>query len=219
MTPNCRVITVFLVDDHHLVRQGLVELLNADPELDVVGEADTVAAAMARIPAVQPDVAVLDVRFPDGNGIDLCRDLLATVPQLRCLILTSFTDERSMIDAILAGARGYVAKDIRGDEIAAAVKAVGAGKSLLDNRAAQVLMDRLRKEAEQTVLLRDLSATERAMLALLGEGLTNREIGQRMFLAEKTVKNYVSRILSKLGLSGRTEAALLGAELVRRPRV
>lgn len=213
------MITVFLVDDHHLVRQGLVELLNADPELDVVGEADTVAAAMARIPAVQPDVAVLDVRFPDGNGIDLCRDLLATVPQLRCLILTSFTDERSMIDAILAGASGYVAKDIRGDEIAAAVKAVGAGKSLLDNRAAQVLMDRLRKEAEQTVLLRDLSATERAMLALLGEGLTNREIGQRMFLAEKTVKNYVSRILSKLGLSGRTEAALLGAELVRRPRV
>lgn len=219
MTPNCRVITVFLVDDHDLVRQGLVELLNADPELDVVGEADTVAAAMARIPAAQPDVAVLDVRFPDGNGIDLCRDLLAAVPQLRCLILTSFTDERSMIDAILAGASGYVAKDIRGDEIAAAVKAVGAGKSLLDNRAAQVLMDRLRKEAEQTVLLRDLSATERAMLALLGEGLTNREIGQRMFLAEKTVKNYVSRILSKLGLSGRTEAALLGAELVRRPRV
>lgn len=218
MTPNCRVITVFLVDDHDLVRQGLVELLNADPELDVVGEADTVAAAMARIPAVQPDVAVLDVRFPDGNGIDLCRDLLAAVPQLRCLILTSFTDERSMIDAILAGASGYVAKDIRGDEIAAAVKAVGAGKSLLDNRAAQVLMNRLRKEAEQTVLLRDLSATERAMLALLGEGLTNREIGQRMFLAEKTVKNYVSRILSKLGLSGRTEAALLGAELVRRPR-
>ncbi|MFN8088658.1 MAG: response regulator transcription factor [Mycobacterium sp.] len=213
------MITVFLVDDHDLVRQGLVELLNADPELDVVGEADTVAAAMARIPAVQPDVAVLDVRFPDGNGIDLCRDLLAAVPQLRCLILTSFTDERSMIDAILAGASGYVAKDIRGDEIAAAVKAVGAGKSLLDNRAAQVLMDRLRKEAEQTVLLRDLSATERAMLALLGEGLTNREIGQRMFLAEKTVKNYVSRILSKLGLSGRTEAALLGAELVRRPRV
>lgn len=212
------MITVFLVDDHDLVRQGLVELLNADPELDVVGEADTVAAAMARIPAVQPDVAVLDVRFPDGNGIDLCRDLLAAVPQLRCLILTSFTDERSMIDAILAGASGYVAKDIRGDEIAAAVKAVGAGKSLLDNRAAQVLMNRLRKEAEQTVLLRDLSATERAMLALLGEGLTNREIGQRMFLAEKTVKNYVSRILSKLGLSGRTEAALLGAELVRRPR-
>lgn len=212
------MITVFLVDDHDLVRQGLVELLNTDPELDVVGEADTVAAAMARIPAVQPDVAVLDVRFPDGNGIDLCRDLLAAVPQLRCLILTSFTDERSMIDAILAGASGYVAKDIRGDEIAAAVKAVGAGKSLLDNRAAQVLMNRLRKEAEQTVLLRDLSATERAMLALLGEGLTNREIGQRMFLAEKTVKNYVSRILSKLGLSGRTEAALLGAELVRRPR-
>lgn len=212
------MITVFLVDDHELVRQGLAELLNADPELEVVGEADTVAAALARIPSVQPDVAVLDVRFPDGNGIDLCRDLLAAVPQLRCLILTSFTDERSMIDAILAGASGYVAKDIRGNDIAAAVKTVGSGKSLLDNRAAEVLMDRLRKEAEQTVLLRDLSATERAMLALLGEGLTNREIGQRMFLAEKTVKNYVSRIMSKLGLGGRTEAALLGSQLVRRPK-
>jgi len=213
------VITVFLVDGHAMVRRELAELLSADPELEVVGEADTISSAMARIPTVRPTVAVLDIQFPDGSGIDLCRELLAVLPQMRCLILSSFNDERSMIDAILAGASGYVAKDIRGDEIAAAVKTVGSGKSLLDNRAAEVLMDRLRKEAEQTTLLRDLSATERAMLQLLGEGLTNREIAQRMFLAEKTVKNYVSRILGKLGLSGRTEAVLLGSQLVRRPKV
>ncbi len=210
-----RVITVFLVDDHEVVRCGLAELLGADPELKIVGEADTVAAALARIPAAQPDVAVLDIQLPDGNGIDLCRELVAAHPAIRCLILTSYTDERSMLDAIQAGASGYVAKDIRGAEIAGAVKAIGSGKSLLDNRAAGVLMARLRKEAEQNERLRDLSATERRLLRLLGEGLTNREIGQRMFLAEKTVKNYISRILPKVGLSGRTEAALLGAELAQ----
>jgi len=202
-----------------MVRRGLIELLDADPELTIVGEAATVAEALARVPAAQPNVAVIDIRLPDGSGIELCRELLTTQKDLRCLILTSVTDERSMIDSILAGASGYVAKDIRGDEITAAVKAVGSGKSLLDNRAAKVLMDRLRKEAEQTEMLRDLSATERTMLHLLGEGLTNREIAQRMFLAEKTVKNYVSRILVKLGLSGRTEAVLLGSQLVRRPKV
>ena len=207
------MIKVFLVDDHEVVRIGLAELLGADPELKIVGEADTVAAALARIPAAQPDVAVLDIQLSDGSGIDLCRDLLAALPELRCLILTSHTDEGSMLDAIQAGASGYVAKDIRGAEIASAVKAIGSGKSLLDNRAAAVLMARLRKEAEHNERLRDLSASERRLLRLLGEGLTNREIGQRMFLAEKTVKNYVSRILPKLGLRGRTEAALLGAEL------
>ena len=207
------MIKLFLVDDHEVVRIGLAELLGADPELKIVGEADTVAAALARIPAAQPDVAVLDIQLSDGSGIDLCRDLLAALPGLRCLVLTSFTDEGSMLDAIQAGASGYVAKDIRGAEIAGAVKAIGSGKSLLDNRSAAVLMARLRKEAEHNERLRDLSASERRLLRLLGEGLTNREIGQRMFLAEKTVKNYVSRILPKLGLSGRTEAVLLGAEL------
>ncbi len=207
---------MFLVDDHEVVRRGLVDLLGGDPELTVVGEAGTVAEAKARIPAARPDVAVLDVRLPDGNGIDLCRDLLATNDALRCLILTSFTDEQSMLDAILAGASGYVVKDIRGMELAQAIKEVGAGKSLLDNRAAAALMSKLRKDTDEEtedVRLRDLSPTERTLLELLGEGLTNREIGERMFLAEKTVKNYVSRLLAKLGLHRRTQAALLAAEL------
>ena len=212
------MITVFLVDDHEVVRRGLVELLSGDPELSVVGVAGSVSDARARIPAARPDVALLDVRLPDGNGIDLCRDLLAAHDELRCLILTSFTDEQSMLDAILAGASGYVVKDIRGMELAEAIKSVGAGKSLLDNRAAAALMAKLRsreteEETEADSRVRDLSPTERTLLELLGEGLTNREIGQRMFLAEKTVKNYVSRLLAKLGMHRRTQAALLAAEL------
>ena len=209
------MISVFLVDDHEVVRRGLVDLLSGDPDLAVVGEAGSVAEAKARIPAVRPDVAVLDVRLPDGSGIDLCRDLLTVHDGLRCLILTSFTDEQSMLDAILAGASGYVVKDIRGMELATAIKEVGSGKSLLDNRAAAALMSKLRQDTSQSedARLRDLSATERTLLDLLGEGLTNREIGERMFLAEKTVKNYVSRLLAKLGLHRRTQAALLSAEL------
>lgn len=215
------MISVFLVDDHEVVRRGLVGLLSGDPELSVVGEAGSIAEAKARIPAARPDVAVLDVRLPDGSGIDLCRDLLAAHDELRCLILTSFTDEQSMLDAILAGASGYVVKDIRGMELARAIKDVGSGKSLLDNRAAAALMSKLRQESPdedaEDPRLRDLSATERTLLELLGEGLTNREIGQRMFLAEKTVKNYVSRLLAKLGLHRRTQAALLAAELRQKP--
>ena len=210
------MISVFLVDDHEVVRRGLADLLSGDPDLTVVGEAGSVSEAMARVPAVRPDVAVLDVRLPDGSGIDLCRDLLAAHDDLRCLILTSFTDEQSMLDAILAGASGYVVKDIRGMELAHAIKEVGAGKSLLDNRAAAALMSKLRRSEEETAeddRLRDLSPTERTLLGLLGEGLTNREIGERMFLAEKTVKNYVSRLLAKLGMHRRTQAALLAAEL------
>lgn len=213
--------SVFLVDDHEVVRRGLVDLLSGDPDLTVVGEAGSIAEAKARIPAARPDVAVLDVRLPDGSGIDLCRDLLASHDELRCLILTSFTDEQSMLEAILAGASGYVVKDIRGMELAQAIKAVGSGKSLLDNRAAAALMSKLRQETMEADTgedprLHDLSATERTLLELLGEGLTNREIGERMFLAEKTVKNYVSRLLAKLGLHRRTQAALLAAELRQR---
>ena len=214
------MITVFLVDDHEVVRRGLVDLLSGDPDLEVVGEAGSVAEAKARIPAARPDVAVLDVRLPDGSGIDLCRELLATQDQLRCLILTSFTDEQSMLDAILAGASGYVVKDIRGMELAHAIKEVGSGKSLLDNRAAAALMSKLRADTRddnpEDARVRDLSTTERTLLNLLGEGLTNREIGERMFLAEKTVKNYVSRLLAKLGMHRRTQAALLAAELRQR---
>ena len=209
------MVKVFLVDDHEVVRRGLIDLLGADPELDVVGEAGSVAEAMARIPAASPDVAVLDVRLPDGNGIELCRDLLSRMPDLRCLILTSYTSDEAMLDAILAGASGYVVKDIKGMELARAVKDVGAGRSLLDNRAAAALMAKLRGETEKHDPLSGLTDQERTLLSLLSEGLTNKQIADRMFLAEKTVKNYVSRLLAKLGMERRTQAAVFATELKR----
>ncbi|AGL28583.1 LuxR family transcriptional regulator [Mycobacterium tuberculosis] len=209
------MVKVFLVDDHEVVRRGLVDLLGADPELDVVGEAGSVAEAMARVPAARPDVAVLDVRLPDGNGIELCRDLLSRMPDLRCLILTSYTSDEAMLDAILAGASGYVVKDIKGMELARAVKDVGAGRSLLDNRAAAALMAKLRGGAEKQDPLSGLTDQERTLLGLLSEGLTNKQIADRMFLAEKTVKNYVSRLLAKLGMERRTQAAVFATELKR----
>jgi two-component system, NarL family, response regulator DevR len=204
-----------LVDDHEVVRRGLIDLLRADPELDVVGEAGSVAEAMARIPAASPDVAVLDVRLPDGNGIELCRDLLSRMPDLRCLILTSYTSDEAMLDAILAGASGYVVKDIKGMELASAVKDVGAGRSLLDNRAAAALMAKLRGTTQKRDPLSGLTDQERTLLSLLSEGLTNKQIADRMFLAEKTVKNYVSRLLAKLGMERRTQAAVFATELKR----
>lgn len=207
------MVKVFLVDDHEVVRRGLIDLLGADDELDVVGEAGSAAEAMARIPAVEPDVAVLDVRLPDGNGIELCRDLLSLLPDLRCLMLTSFTSDEAMLDAILAGASGYVIKDIKGMELAAAIKDVGAGRSLLDNRAAAALMAKLRHDADHSDPLSGLSDQERVLLELLGEGLTNRQIAARMFLAEKTIKNYVSRLLAKLGMERRTQAAVFISRL------
>lgn len=209
------MVKVFLVDDHEVVRRGLIDLLGADPELDVVGEAGSVAEAMARIPAARPDVAVLDVRLPDGNGIELCRDLLSRMPDLRCLILTSYTSDEAMLDAILAGASGYVVKDIKGMELARAVKEVGAGRSLLDNRAAAALMSKLRGAGEKQDPLSGLTDQERTLLGLLSEGLTNKQIADRMFLAEKTVKNYVSRLLAKLGMERRTQAAVFATELKR----
>ncbi|MFV1362263.1 response regulator transcription factor [Mycolicibacterium elephantis] len=212
------MVKVFLVDDHEVVRRGLIDLLNSDPELEVIGEAGTVAQAMARIPALQPDVAVLDVRLPDGNGIELCRDLLSRLPNLRCLMLTSFTSDEAMLDAILAGASGYVVKDIKGMELAKAVKDVGAGRSLLDNRAAAALMAKLRGSAQQADPLSELTEQERVLLNLLGEGLTNKQIAARMFLAEKTVKNYVSRLLAKLGMQRRTQAAVFVSKLNRPSR-
>ncbi len=207
------MVKVFLVDDHEVVRRGLIELLSSDVELEVIGEAGSVSEAMARIPALQPDVAVLDVRLPDGNGIELCRDLLSAVPELRCLMLTSFTSDEAMLEAILAGASGYVVKDIKGLELARAIKEVGAGKSLLDNRAAAALMTRLRGGVEKKDPLAALTEQERTLLGLLGEGLTNRQIADRMFLAEKTVKNYVSRLLAKLGMERRTQAAVFASKL------
>ncbi|WP_067652288.1 response regulator transcription factor [Nocardia harenae] len=210
------MIRVFLVDDHEIVRRGLADLIDAEPDLEMVGGAESVTHALARIPALRPDVAVLDVRLPDGNGIELCRELLSQLPGLRCLILTSFTDEQAMLDAILAGASGYVVKDIGTLELVDAIRAVGAGKSLLDNRAAAALMAKLRAQAEQKAgPLAALTEQERTLLALLGRGLTNRQIAAEMFLAEKTVKNYVSRLLAKLGVERRTQAAVLASKLGR----
>ena len=182
------MVKVFLVDDHEVVRRGIVELLGSDPELDVVGEAGSVAEAITRIPAARPDVAVLDVRLPDGSGIELCRDLLSDIPELRCLMLTSFTSDEAMLDAILAGASGYVVKDIKGMELAQAIKDVGAGKSLLDNRAAAALMAKLRGTAERTDPLVGLTDQERTLLGLLSEGLTNKQIAARMFLPKTCQK-------------------------------
>jgi two-component system NarL family response regulator/two-component system response regulator DevR len=207
------MVKVFLVDDHEVVRRGLIDLLSADPDLEIVGEAGTVAEAKARIPASLPDVAVLDVRLPDGNGIELCRDLISDHPDLRCLMLTSFTSDEAMLEAILAGASGFVVKDIKGMELARAIKEVGAGKSLLDNRAAAALMANLRGTATREDPLSGLTEQERTLLGLLAEGLTNRQIAARMFLAEKTVKNYVSRLLAKLGMERRTQAAVFASKL------
>lgn len=207
------MVRVFLVDDHEVVRRGIIDLLESDPELEVVGEAGSIAEAMARIPAARPEVAVLDVRLPDGSGIELCRDLLSDLPELRCLILTSFTSDEAMLDAVLAGASGYVVKDIKGMQLAQAIKDVGAGKSLLDNRAAAALMAKLRGTAERTDPLLGLTDQERTLLGLLSEGLTNKQIAARMFLAEKTVKNYVSRLLAKLGMERRTQAAVFASKL------
>lgn len=206
------MLTVFLVDDHEVVRRGIAALLEEEDDLTVVGQAATVAEALARIPAAQPDVAVLDVRLPDGSGVELCRELRSALAALSCLMLTSYTDEEAMVDAIMAGAAGYVIKDIRGMDLVSAVRTVGAGSSLLDTRAAAVLMKRLREPKEPGPIA-ELTPQERTLLALIGEGLTNRQIASRMFLAEKTVKNYVSRLLTKLDLQRRTQAAVLATRL------
>jgi two-component system response regulator DevR len=207
------VLTVFLVDDHEVVRRGVAELLDDEPDLTVIGQAASVSEALVRVPAAEPDVVVLDVRLPDGNGIELCRELRSVLPELNCLMLTSYTDEEAMMDAILAGAGGYVIKDIKGMELVSAVRTVGSGRSLLDNRAAAALMSRLRASIGKPGRAAGLTEQERTLLDLIGEGLTNRQISERMFLAEKTVKNYVSRLLTKLGMQRRTQAAVLATEL------
>ncbi|MEU8632820.1 response regulator transcription factor [Amycolatopsis sp. NPDC048633] len=209
MDENAPVITVFLVDDHELVRRGVAELIDDEADLTVVGQASSVAEAMARVPALRPDVAVLDVRLPDGNGVELCRELRAALPGLRCLMLTSFTDEDSMVDAVLAGAEGYVIKDVKGLQLVDAIRRVGSGETLLDGRAVAALVAELRTGTGKPGPLAGLSEQELVLLDLLGESLTNRQIAERMFLAEKTVKNYVSRLLAKLGLERRSQAAVL----------
>lgn len=202
-------ITVFLVDDHEVVRRGLHELLSIEPDLEVVGEAGTAADALARIPAARPDVAVLDVRLPDGSGVEVCREIRSRHEDVKCLILTSFADDEALFDAIMAGASGYVLKAIRSSELLSAVRDVAAGKSLLDPVATERLLERLRSSEAAKAEEREAGLTEqeRKILDLIGEGLTNRAIGERMHLAEKTVKNYVSSLLAKLGMERRSQAA------------
>ncbi|GAA3854692.1 response regulator transcription factor [Saccharothrix violaceirubra] len=209
---------VFLVDDHEVVRIGVRELLNSGDDLEVVGEAGSVAEALARVPGSGADVAVLDVRLPDGNGIELCRELRSLMPELHCLMLTSFTDDEALFDAIMAGASGFVLKRILGNDLHNAVRTVAAGGSLLDARSTAALLDRIRREREQGDPLRVLTDQERVVLDHIGQGLTNRQIAEKMFLAEKTVKNYVSHLLAKLGLERRTQAAVLSNKL-RKPAI
>ena len=205
-------VTVFLVDDHEMVRRGVADLLESSSEITVVGEASTAAQARARIPATRPDVVLMDVHLPDGSGIDVCRDLHATDPDMRCIILTAFNDDEAIYAAVIAGATGYLLKDVRGSGLIEGVMKVAAGHSLLDAALTERVLSRLRDVAEGDPRLRNLSARERQVLALIADGLSNREIGVRLSLAEKTVKNYVSSVLSKLGLQSRTQAAVLKLE-------
>ncbi|MCS0601779.1 response regulator transcription factor [Streptomyces sp. LP11] len=208
-------ISVFLLDDHEVVRRGVHEMLSVEPDIEVVGEAGTAAEALARIPATRPDVAVLDVRLPDGSGVEVCREIRSRDDTVRCLMLTSFADDEALFDAIMAGASGYVLKAIRGDELLRAVRDVAAGKSLLDPVATARVLERLRDGggARPDERLSRLTAQERRILELIGEGLTNRQIGERLYLAEKTVKNYVSGLLSKLGMQRRSQAAAFVARM------
>ena len=208
------MIKVFLVDDHEIVRRGLADLLEFENDITVVGQAGTAAEALVRILRQQPDIAVLDVRLPDGDGVELCRELRSNLPQLNCLMLTSFTDEQAVLDAISAGAGGYVVKDIRGRELVDAVRAVGLGGSLLDAHAIAAVIRRFREPVPVSPI-DALSEQEKTLLNLIGEGLTNRQIAKRMCLAEKTIKNYVSKILAKLDLESRTQLAILTTRLGR----
>jgi len=205
---------VFLLDDHEIVRQGVRDLLEAQPDIRVVGEAGTASSALARIPAVRPDVAVLDLRLPDGDGVSVCREVRSRMPEVACLILTSFGDEEALFDAIMAGAAGYVLKQIRGSDLVGAVRNVAAGESMLDPQAVGKLMARIRRPKPKDPLA-GLTPQERRILELIGEGLTNRQIGERMFLAEKTAKNYVSALFAKLGMERRTQAAAYAARIFR----
>ena len=207
---------VLIADDDAVVRDVVRRYLERDGlEVRIAGDGNE---ALRVLGTERIDVAVLDVRLPDGNGIELCRDLLSAMPDLRCLMLTSFTSDEAMLDAILAGASGYVVKDIKGMELAKAIKDVGAGRSLLDNRAADALMAKLRGAAERADPLSGLTEQERVLLGLLGEGLTNKQVAARMFLAEKTVNNYVSRLLAKLGMERRTQAAVFVSKLGQQQR-
>jgi DNA-binding NarL/FixJ family response regulator len=211
-------IRVFLLDDHEIVRRGLRELLEAEDDIEVVGEAGTAEEAIGRIPATNPDVAVLDVRLPDGSGVEVCREVRSLRPELQCIMLTSFADDEALFEAIMAGASGYVLKQVKGAELVDAVRHVAAGQSLLDPSVTARVLDRLRQGTQEDERLKGLTEQEHNILDLLAEGKTNRQIAEEMFLAEKTVKNYVSNLLAKMGMSRRTEAAVYAARLSERMR-
>ena len=216
MASSDTAVRVFLVDDHEVVRRGVAEVLEEDPGITVVGEAGSVAEALARVPAVRPDVTVVDMRLPDGDGAAVCRKLRERVPELRCLVLTSFPDEDAVSAAVAAGASGYVLKQVRGSALVSAVRTVARGGTLFDRNAGAAAAAR-RRPPERDRRLAGLTEQERTVLRLIGEGLTNRQIGGRMGLAEKTVKNYTSHLLAKLGLERRTQAAILATELRDHP--
>jgi two-component system, NarL family, response regulator DevR len=208
-------IKVFLLDDHEVVRRGVRDMLESEGDIDVIGEAGTASSALARIPALRPDVAVLDVRLPDGDGVTVCREIRSKMPQVACLMLTSFADDDALMDAVMAGAAGYVLKQIRGTDLVGAVRTIASGQSMLDPRAASQLMERLRGGSGKQDPLEALTPQERRILELIGDGLTNRQIGEKMFLAEKTVKNYISALFAKLGMERRTQAAAYAAKVFR----
>ncbi|MEU7069902.1 response regulator transcription factor [Streptomyces narbonensis] len=212
-----RSTRVFLVDDHEVVRRGLRDLIDDEPDMEVVGEASTAEQALARGPALRPDVAVLDVRLPDGDGISVCRELRSRMPEVACLMLTSFDDEDALLDAIMAGAAGYVLKQIKGSDLVSAVRTVATGQSMLDPATTARLMHSLRDpepaKPPEDERLAVLSERERTVLDLIGEGLTNRQIAKRLYLSEKTVKNHISRLLGKLGVERRVQAAVIAAQV------
>ncbi|MFD7434917.1 response regulator [Streptomyces sp. NPDC059861] len=211
-----RKIRVFLLDDHEVVRRGVHELLSVEGDIEVVGEAGTAADALVRIPATRPDVAVLDVRLPDGSGVEVCREIRSRDDTVGCLMLTSFADDEALFAAVVAGASGYLLKAVRGDELLSAVRDVAAGKSLLDPAATARVRERLRdggSGSEDDERLARLTRQERRILELIGEGLTNRQIGAQLHLAEKTIKNYVSGLLAKLGMQRRSQAAAYVARM------
>jgi two-component system, NarL family, response regulator DevR len=205
--PGSPIIRVFLLDDHEVVRRGVASLLESEQDIEVVGEASSAAQALARIPAASPDVAVLDIRLPDGDGVTVCREIRSRMPETACLMLTSFSDEEALFDAVMAGASGYVLKQIHGSDLVGAVRTVASGQSLLDPRSTAQMLRRLRDRETRKDPLAGLTDQERQILELIGQGLTNRQIGGQMFLAEKTVKNYTSNLFTKLGMSRRTQAA------------
>jgi two-component system response regulator DevR len=206
-------VRIFLLDDHEVVRRGIAELLGGVPGFEIVGEAGSVEQALSRVMAAKPDVAVLDARLPDGSGIDVCREIRSALPNTYCLILTSSDDQDAVLSSVLAGASGYVLKEVRTSGLVDAIRQVALGRSLIDPAVIAQVMDRVREGTNSDSRLTSLTQREREVLDLIADGLSNRQIGERMFLAEKTVKNYVSSLLGKLGMERRTQAAVFGAEV------